>query len=68
MSKYVQLWEYVQNQGEASIKLTFEEVQAICGVSLDHSFLNSKKELIAYGYVVKKISMKAQTVLFEKMN
>ena len=34
----------------------------ICGFPIDHSFLNCKKELEAYGYQVGKISMKNQTV------
>ena len=38
----------------------------IAGVPLDHSFLKYKKELCIYGYVVSKISMKAQTVHFSK--
>ena len=48
------------------LTLTFEETEHIAGVPLDHSFLKYKKELLAYGYEVKKISMKAQTVLFVK--
>jgi len=36
------------------------------GFSADHSFLDSKKELTAYGYAVKKISIKNETVIFEK--
>ena len=34
---------------------------------IDHSFLNSKKELSDYGYTVGKISMKNQTVDFERI-
>lgn len=67
MSKYNTLWEYVQRQGSQSFKLTFDEIQNIAGVSVDHSFLNYKKELVEYGYQVGKISMKDQTVMFEKM-
>ena len=33
---------------------------------MDHSFLSYKKELSEYGYQVGKISMKEQTVLFNK--
>lgn len=40
----------------------------MAGLPIDHSFLNAKKELLAYGYQVKKISLKEQTVLFEKIN
>lgn len=40
MSKYDSLWEYVQKKGSQSFKLTFEEIQDIVGIPLDHSFLN----------------------------
>ncbi|MFB0920312.1 MAG: hypothetical protein QMB62_05465 [Oscillospiraceae bacterium] len=67
MSKYNTLWEYIQQRGEKSFRLTFDEICSIAGVPLDHSFLNFKKELAAYGYQVGKISMKEQTVLFSKL-
>ena len=67
MSKYNSLWGYVQNNGKQSFKLTFEEIQNIAGIAIDHSFLKYKKELIDYGYEVKKISMKEQTVIFNKI-
>lgn len=68
MSKYNALWEYVQENGSQSIKLTFEEIQSIAGIPIDHSFLKYKKELTEYGYQVRKISMKEQTVVFNKIN
>ncbi len=64
MSKYTPLWEYVRENGSQSFSLTFEEIQQIAGVPIDHSFLQYKKELMGYGYQVGKISMKAQTVSF----
>ena len=67
MSKYDLLWEYVQQNGNASLKLTFDEIQNIAGIPIDHSFLKFKKELTDYGYQVGKISMKEQTVLFNKI-
>ena len=67
MSKYNSLWEYVQSNGNQSLKLTFEEIQNILGIPLDHSFLKYKKDLLSYGYQVVKISMKEQTVAFEKL-
>lgn len=66
MSKYNALWEYVKNSGKQSLKLTFDEIQNIAGVLIDHSFLNFKKELADYGYQVGKISMKEKSVSFEK--
>lgn len=68
MSKYVSLWEYVRKNGSPSFKLTFEEIEKIAGVPIDHSFLRYKKELTAYGYQVGKISMKEKTVIFNKIN
>ena len=65
-SKYNALWEYVKNSGKQSLKLTFDEIQNIAGVPIDHSFLNFKKELTNYGYQVGKISMKEKSVSFEK--
>ncbi len=66
MSKYDALWEYVQKNGSQSFKLTFEEIKDIAGISIDHSFLRYKKELEEYGYQVGKISLKEQTVIFNK--
>lgn len=67
MSKYTLLWEYVKNNGSQSFKLTFEEIENIVGIPIDHSFLKYKKELIEYGYEVGKISMKEKTVIFNKL-
>ncbi len=66
MSKYDALWNYIQKNGGQSVQLTFAEIQAIAGIPIDHSFLQYKKELAAYGYRVGKISMKAQTVVFHQ--
>ena len=68
MSKYQTLWEYIQKDSGQSIKLTFKEIEKIAGIPIDHSFLKYKKELTEYGYQVGKISMKEQTVMFDKLN
>lgn len=68
MSKYDILWEYVKLNGSLSLKLSFEEIKNIAGIPIDHSFLNYKKELIAFGYKVDKISLKEQTVVFSKLD
>lgn len=68
MSKYDALWKYVQDQGNESLKLTFDEIAKIAGVAIDHSFLRYKKELWDYGYEVGKISLKKKTVIFHKMD
>lgn len=67
MSKYDALWEYVQNRNEETFKLNFEEINEITGIAIEHSFLNYKKELLKYGYQVGKISLKEQTVIFNKI-
>lgn len=67
MSKYDSLWKYVQKNGSQSLKLTFEEIENIAGIPLDHSFLKYKKELTEYGYQAGKISMKEKTVIFDKI-
>ena len=66
MSKYEPLWNWVGKQPAKNLTLTFAEIQQILGFPIDHSFLNYKKELLAYGYQVGKISMKSQTVNFQK--
>lgn len=67
MSKYDPLWERLRADGRGEILLTFVEVQQTLGFPIDHSFLNYKKELPAYGYEVVKISLKEQTVRFRKL-
>ncbi len=68
MSKYDPLWRYVQAQDAPSLRLTFDEIQHIAGLPIDHSFLTYKKELLEYGCQVVKISMKEQTVLFRRID
>ena len=67
MSKFTPLWEYVAGQQGSKLLLPFGQVEEICGLPIDHSFLNAKKELLAYGWQVKKISLKQQTVALEKL-
>lgn len=66
MSKYAPLWAWIKENGADRIKLTFAEIEKIAGLPIDHSFLTYKKELLEYGYKVGKISMKEQSVIFEK--
>ena len=67
MGKYDALWNWISENGTERFLLRFSEIEEIAGVPLDHSFLNYKKELPEYGFKVGKISMKEQTVLFEKI-
>ncbi|MDR1089150.1 MAG: hypothetical protein LBL23_07785 [Coriobacteriales bacterium] len=67
MSKYDLLWKHLQTDGSPTLWLTFEEIKAVLGFPIDHSFLTYKKEAAAYGYQVGKISMKEQHVTFQKI-
>lgn len=66
MSKYSPLWNWIRETGAEKFQLTYAEIEQIASVPIDHSFLNYKKELLEYGYRVRKISMKEQTVAFER--
>ncbi|WP_338010751.1 hypothetical protein [Clostridium botulinum] len=48
--------------------MTFNEIKDIAGIGIDHSFLKYKKELPEHGYEVGKISLKEQTVIFNKLD
>lgn len=67
MSKYDPLWEHIRNNDRDTLRLSFEEIEKIAGVAIDHSFLNYKKELLDHGYQVDKISLKNQAVIFIKI-
>ncbi len=68
MSKYDALWKYVENSGDQTLALTFDDVEQIAGIPIDHSFLTYKKELVEHGYEVEKISLKNKTVRFRKLD
>lgn len=67
MSKYNALWDWIRENGADSFRLTFDEIGQIAGAPIDHSFLGCKKELMDYGYQVVKISLKEQSVLFQRL-
>ena len=66
MSKYDALWAYVSNSGQQTLTMTFEQIAEVAGVAIDHSFFTYKKELVAYGYKVGKISLKQKVIRFDK--
>lgn len=66
MSKWDALWQWIQGNGTDRFQLTFDEVEKIAGIPVDHSFLTYKKELTSYGFQVEKISTKGKWVLFRK--
>ena len=63
MSKYDILWQSVRNEGRQSLLRTFEEIQNVAGIPIDHSFGTYKKELTKYVYQFGKLSMKEHTVI-----
>jgi len=67
MSKYDPLWQWIAQNGTESFRLTFDEIEKIAGLPIDHAFLTFKKELIPYGYTVCRISMKEKTVAFSRI-
>lgn len=67
MSKYDQLWQYIKDNKTSDFELSFDEVEKAAGLPIDHSFLRYKKELLDYGFEVKKISLKNKTVKFHQL-
>ena len=66
MSKYDPLWCHLQAIDADAVVLSFDQIEAVLGFRIDHSFLNFKKELLQYGWAVGKISLKGQTVAFAR--
>ena len=54
MSKYLPLWEYVSKRNDESFSLSFDEMEALLGFTVGHSFLTYKKELSGCGAKVEK--------------
>lgn len=67
MSKYQLLWKHIAESSENSLTLSFAQIEEIAGIPIDHSFLKYKKEIKDFGWEVGKISMKNQTVTFQKI-
>lgn len=67
MSKFLPLWQYIKDNHDQDFQLSFNQIQKIVGLPIDHSFLNYKKELLNYSFKVGKISLKNKTVDFEKL-
>ena len=67
MSKFNALWEYIKNNKNSDFQLSFDQIQEIAGLPIDHSFLTYKKELKDYGFEVGKISLKNKTLNFKKL-
>lgn len=67
MSKYKLLWDYILRNKKDKYKLSYEKIKNILEFDIDHSFLKYKKELLNYGYEVKKISIKEKFIIIEKI-
>jgi hypothetical protein len=46
----------------------YEQIEAVLGFQIDHSFLTYKKEAAGFGYMVGKISMKEKHIAFDKLD
>lgn len=72
MGKYQRLWQYVneqfKNNNLSSLIMSFDGIHNCLGFKLNHSFLTHKKELLAYGYELEKISIKEKNVSFKVHN
>ncbi len=69
MDKYNLLWKYLIEyfkENNNSLTLSFDEINKIASIPLDHSFLKYKKELEQYNIKVDKISLKNKYVIFKK--
>ncbi len=70
MSKYDLLWKNIdllfKQTNKEVATLSFEEIEKMGGVAVDHSFLKFKKELESFGYKVEKISLKQKQITFCK--
>ena len=66
MSKYEPLWKHLHSDGRDTFKMTYDEIRAVLGFDIDHSFLTYKKEAAQYGYDVGKISLIEKHVTFNK--
>lgn len=68
MSRYDPLWEHLRTDGRGKFSMSFDEIKNVLGFEIGNSFRGHKKEATAYGYRVKKISLKGKTVEFSKVN
>lgn len=67
MSKYQPLWQWITENKTGTFTMTYDEIETVLGFPIGHSFLTFKKELLEYGFMVGKISIKEKTVSFEKI-
>ena len=49
-----------------ALTLSFDEIEQIAGVTVDHSLLRYKTEMEGCGWHVEKISLKNRTIRFAK--
>lgn len=62
MSKYDPLWKHIASLKQQKTEISFADIKSVLGFDIDHSFLNYKKELFAYGYEIEKISIKDKKI------
>lgn len=64
---YEPLWQYVAGNDAQSVTLSFSEIERVLGFPINHAFLNSKKDLHAYGWLCRNISMKENLITFLRL-
>jgi hypothetical protein len=52
MSKYER--KHLQASGIETLKLTYDDIKAVIGFDIDHSFLTCKKEAAQFGYLPER--------------
>lgn len=71
MSKYSLLWtkisELLTEKDTDDLTLSFNEIEKIGNVNIDHSFLKFKSELENFNCKVDKISLKNKKITFKKL-
>lgn len=67
ISKYQPLWRHLQSYKDNTFRMSFDEIKAVLGFDIDHSFLNGKKEAAQFGFSVGKISIKQEIVIFNRV-
>lgn len=67
MSKYQPLWDYIKDHHQDVYDLSFGDIANVLGFDIDNAFLTYKKELLAYGYEVGKISLKNKHLTIHRL-
>ena len=67
MQDYRKLLKYLESQCLGTEVLTFDEIYNICGVKIDHTFIDKKQYFKRNGFEVTRINLSKRTVLFSRI-